>query len=58
MTVESEPSSYSASVLAAKAQQSDIILVEAESLTEAIQRLSILNNKQPATIIVLSLIHI
>jgi dihydrofolate synthase/folylpolyglutamate synthase len=52
VTVESEPSSYSASVLAAKAQQSNIILVEDESLTKAIQLLSILNNKQPATIIV------
>jgi len=52
VTVESEPSSYSASVLAAKAQQSNMILDETESLTKAIHNLGTLNNKEPATIIV------
>ena len=52
VAVESEPSSYSASVLTEKAKQSDIVLAEAGSLTEAIQHLSFLNKKEPATIIV------
>lgn len=50
--VLSEPSSYSSSVLVAKAKKSKINLTESDSLLEAIKYISKLNNKKSATIII------
>ena len=52
VTVESEPSGYSASVLAKKANQSGIDFIEADSLSNAIKSIVNLNQEKPATIIV------
>ena len=52
VAVESEPSSYSASVLAKKAKQGKLMLNEADSLPEAIKHIATINNKKPATIII------
>ncbi len=52
VAVESEPSSYSASVLSQKAQKSGIAFAEADSLTEAIAQLAKQSDGKPATIII------
>jgi dihydrofolate synthase/folylpolyglutamate synthase len=52
VTVESEPSSYSASIVAKKASKTGIPFIEANSLQEAIKDISINNNEEPATIII------
>ena len=52
VTVESEPSSYSASIVAKKASKTGIPFIEADSLQEAIKDISINNNEEPATIII------
>ena len=52
VAVESEPSSYSASILSQKAQKSGIPFTEADSLTEAIVQIAKQNSEKPATIII------
>jgi dihydrofolate synthase / folylpolyglutamate synthase len=52
VTIESEPSSYSASVLAKKANSSGILFVESNSLVDAIKHIASKNGQTPATIII------
>jgi dihydrofolate synthase/folylpolyglutamate synthase len=52
VTIESEPSSYSASVLSEKASNSGITFIESDSLIDAIKHIDRKNGQAPATIIV------
>jgi len=52
VTVESEPSSYSANILAKKANLSGINFTKSDSLIEAIQHIKNLNNNANVTIII------
>jgi len=52
VNVESEPSSYSADIMAEKARESGIEFTSADSITDALQKISTLNKKDPTTILV------